>query len=126
MIFLFTTLSNIFITCDVRLTGRYCSGLSLDPPLWIGVTYASLKRSGIFPSSRLFLSINFRGVTIESLVFIKNFAGIPSGPADEFIFKSPIAFIISSSNISMSVKSPSSVFLNVSLSTLGILLLILN
>ncbi|CAL4191777.1 unnamed protein product [Meganyctiphanes norvegica] len=125
MIFLFTTLSNIFITCDVMLTGRYCSGLSLDLPLWIGVTYASLKRSGIFPSSRLFLSINFRGVAIESLVFIKKIAGIPSGPADEFIFKSPIAFIISS-NISMSVKSPSSVLLNVSLSTFGILLLILN
>ncbi|CAL4162845.1 unnamed protein product [Meganyctiphanes norvegica] len=39
--------------------------------------------SGIFPSSRLFLIIINSASEIVSLVFIRNLAGIPSGPADE-------------------------------------------
>ena len=79
----FTTLSNTFIICDVKLTGRYCSGFNFEPPLCIGVIWASLNILGIFPSSRLFLRIINNGVDISSLVSLNNLEDTPSGPAVE-------------------------------------------
>ena len=61
------------------------------------------------PSSRLFLRISANGAFMYSLVFMRNIAGMPSGPAAEFFFRFRIAFDISSSlnNISdMSLFSP--------------------
>merc|ERR1712215_100888 len=48
----------------------YCSGFCLEPPLWIGVTYANLSISGIFPSSILFLSISDNGNASASFTFL--------------------------------------------------------
>merc|ERR1711882_13946 len=48
-IFFFITLSKTFTMCEVRLTGLFCSGFCLLPPLCMGVTYAILNISGIFP-----------------------------------------------------------------------------
>merc|ERR1711888_86072 len=70
IIFFFMTRSKTFITCDVRLTGLYCSGFCLEPSLWIGVTYANLSISGIFPSSILFLIISDSGSANASFTFL--------------------------------------------------------
>merc|ERR1711873_108821 len=70
--------------CEVRLTGLYCSGFCLLPPLCIGVTYAILNISGIFPSSMLFLNSSAKGFDIAVFVLFRKIAGTPSGPADEF------------------------------------------
>merc|ERR1712198_546477 len=80
MIFLFTTLSNTFMICEVRLTGLYLSGFNFEPPLCMGVTCAILCMLCIFPSSMLFLRISFNGSAIVSFVLINNIAGTQSEP----------------------------------------------
>ena len=63
---------------------------------------------------------------MESLVFIKKIAGMPSGPAAEFFFSLSIALAISTSLNSMSIRSPSSMSFNSSSVILFGLLLSLN
>ena len=74
-----------------------------------GITYANLRASERVPSFRLFLRINANGDFIYSLVFLRNIAGMPSGPAAEFFFRFQIAFDMSSSLNIISARSSSSI-----------------
>ena len=88
--------------------------------------YASLNISGITPSFMLFLKIIWSGVLMYFFVFMRKTVGIPSGPAAEFLFSLSIAFAMSSSLKSISMKSYYFMTL-VSLSDiLSLLLLLLN
>jgi len=55
----------------------------------------------------LFLSISLSGAFIAVLVFMRNMAGTPSGPAAAFLFSLSMASEMFSSFISISSRSPS-------------------
>ena len=63
----------------VKLTGD-----DLEPPFWIGITKAHLKRSGICPLARILWNMNVSASTRLCLHFFKRIDGIPLGPGDEF------------------------------------------
>ena len=68
------------------------------PGFRIGVIYAVLNISGIFPVSRDMLNIIQSGSDIESLHFFIRMAGMPSGPGAAFGASSSIAFLTSISS----------------------------
>ena len=78
------TLSMVFITWEVRDTGRKFAGVDLGPPLWTGITNASFRMVGIEPFSRKFLKRISKGSANDLLHFLIKIEGTPSGPAEEF------------------------------------------
>ena len=72
---------------EVRLTGLQLPGQDLSPFLQIGLTSASLKSDGNFPSKRVRSNKIFNGLAKLCDVHFKNLGCILSGPGDLFGFK---------------------------------------
>ena len=75
----------------------------VEPPLWLGITLATLRTSGKIPEENDRLIIKLRGITMRSTTSFSSRSGMLAGPVP-LLGRELMRFVISSSEIWAMIK----------------------